>query len=283
MKKVWFILPGLCLCCNIALAQSVRIEMVPVPGGTFEMGDLTGGRGESDEQPAHTVTIEPFKLGKYEVTFDQWDRCVADGGCGGHRPDDEGWGRGKRPVINVSWDDAWNFIDWLNDKTDGNYRLPTEAEWEYAARAGTTKRYFWGNSEKNQCRYANGADLSLERRKDSDGRIFFGNGYINPKTVSCSDGYFITAPVGNYGANKFGLYDTSGNVWEWTQDCWHDNYQGAPADGRAWINGGNCSQRVGRGGSWGNDAWLLRSANRFRTDRALRSIYLGFRLAQDIE
>ena len=271
MKYTLLVLFGLCLSCNAASAQSVRIEMVSIPGGTFEMGDLTGGRGKSDEQPAHTVTIEPFKLGKYEVTFAQWDACVADGGCGGYRPDDEGWGRGKRPVINVSWDDAWNFIDWLDDKTGESYRLPTEAEWEYAARAGTTKRYFWGNSAKNQCRYANGADSSAKRHQP------------DWTAASCNDGHYRTAPVGNYEANRFGLHDTAGNVWEWTQDCWHDNYNGAPADGRAWISGGDCNKRVIRGGSWGFDPADLRSANRGWGTRADRFFDRGFRLAQDIE
>ena len=120
-------------------------EMVDIPGGTFRMGDLSG-EGDEDERPGHTVTVPAFRMGKYEVTFVQWDACVADGGCGGYRPDDEGWGRGNRPVINVSWDDAQLFIVWLNDRTGGNFRLPTEAEWEYAARAGSTTKYHFGNS-----------------------------------------------------------------------------------------------------------------------------------------
>ena len=146
MRKLLFVLFSLTQLYHGAQAQSLNIEMVEIPGGTFEMGDLTGGRGESNENPVHTVTIEPFRLGKHEVTFAQWDACVADGGCEGYRPGDESWGRGSRPVIHVNWDDAWAFIDWLNDKTGGNYRLPSEAEWEYAARAGTTTRYAWGNS-----------------------------------------------------------------------------------------------------------------------------------------
>ena len=123
--------------------------MVSIPGGAFRMGDLNGV-GHSSELPAHSVTVGPFRLGKYEVTFAQWDACVADGGCGGYQPDyppdDTGWGRGNRPVIDVSWTDAQSFINWLNGKTGGGYRLPTEAEWEYAARAGSTTQYSWGNS-----------------------------------------------------------------------------------------------------------------------------------------
>ena len=126
-------------------------DMVSLPGGTFRMGDLNGGGGDG-ERPVHSVTVSDFKLGKHEVTFTQWDACVADGGCGGYTLDDEdegwdeGFGRGNRPVINVSWDDIQLFIDWLNVRTGGDFRLPTDAEWEYAARAGSTTKYSWGNS-----------------------------------------------------------------------------------------------------------------------------------------
>ena len=120
-------------------------EIVTIPGGTYRMGDLSGD-GDEDARPVHSVRVTAFRMGKHEVTFAQWDACVADGGCDGYTPDDEGWGRGNRPVINLSWDDVQGFIDWLNSKTGGNFRLPTEAEWEYAARAGNTTLYSWGNS-----------------------------------------------------------------------------------------------------------------------------------------
>ena len=245
-------------------------EMVAIPGGTFQMGDGSSEEGGitlewSHELPIHTVTIRPFNLGKYEVTFAQWDACVAGGGCGGYRPDDEGWARANRPVINVSWDDAQLFIDWLNGKTDGGYRLPSEAEWEYAARAGSATDYSWGN------------DIGRPRAN-----------CINAQNYGCDDSYEYTAPVGSLPANAWGLHDMHGNVFEWTQDCTHDDYEGAPNDGSAWTS--NCydnsyndenGQRVVRGGSWGSRSWGLRSAIRYRETRSDRSNDRGFRLAQD--
>ena len=239
-------------------------EMVSIPAGTFRMGDLSWAGGD-DELPIRSVTVPAFRLSKHEVTFAQWDACVADGGCDDYSPDDEDWGRGNRPVINVSWRDVQYFIEWLNSKTDGNYRLPTEAEWEYAARAGTTTKYSWGD------------DISSNQAN-------CGNDY-------CGDSYRATAPVGSFPANRWGLHDMHGNVWEWVQDCQHDNYEGAPTDGSAWTSG-NCSWRVIRGGSWGSDAEALRSAYRnwasrpyrfwgSRTHRTYRYNSLGFRLAQD--
>ena len=197
-------------------------EMVSIPGGTFRMGDLSG-EGRDTEKPVHSVTVSDFMLGKHEVTFSQWDACVADGGCGRYRPDDEGWGRGNRPVIHVSWDDVQGFIDWLNDKTSGNIRLPTEAEWEYATRADSTTKYSWGNSishNRANC-------IECGSRWDDD----------------------RTAPVGSFSANAWGLHDMHGNVWEWVHDCWNDSYVGAPSDGSAWASG-DCNLRVVRGGSW---------------------------------
>ena len=242
-------------------------EMVSIPGGTFRMGDLSGD-GDNDERPVHTVTVPAFSMGKYEVTFAQWDACVAEGGCGGYRPDDEGWGQGQgnRPVINVSWDDAQSFIDWLNSKTGGNFRLPTEAEWEYAARAGSTTKYHSGNAESQLCRYANHADTSTD--------------YSNINKA-CSDGVGKrTATVGRYQPNSYGLHDMHGNVWEWVQDCWNDSYVGAPSDGSSWTSG-DCSLRVRRGGSWYNGPSDVSSATRYSSPRSTRGSLVGFRLAQD--
>ena len=248
-----------------ALKLELAGEMVSIPSGTFRMGDLSG-EGDDDEKPVHSVTIPAFSMGKYEVTFAQWDACVADGGCGQYTPDDEGWGRGNRLVIIVSWDDVQGFIDWLNDKTGGNFRLPTEAEWEYAARAGSTTKYHFGNSESQLCRYANHADDSTD--------------YSN-RNKSCSDGVGKrTATVGRYQPNSYGLYDMHGNVYEWVQDCWNDSYVGAPTDGSAWMSG-DCGQRVVRGGSWGGLPRFLRSAYRGWDPRSHRVSFLGFRLAQD--
>ena len=249
-----------------ALERKYAGEMVSISGGTFRMGDLSG-EGDDDERPVHTVTVPAFRMGKYEVTFALWDACVADGGCGGYYPDDEGWGRGNRPVINVSWDDAQLFIDWLNGETGGRFRLPTEAEWEYAARASSTTKFYFGNSESQLCRYANHADSSTD--------------YSNINEA-CSDGIGKrTAAVGRYQPNSYGLYDMHGNVWEWVQDCWNDSYVGAPSDGRVWTSG-DCGLRVRRGGSWYNGPGGQRSAIRTMNSRSdSKANALGFRLAQD--
>ena len=228
-------------------------EIVTIPGGTYRMGDLSGD-GDEDARPVHSVRVTAFRMGKHEVTFAQWDTCVADGGCDGYTPDDEGWGRGNRPVINLSWDDVQGFIDWLNSKTGGNFRLPTEAEWEYAARAGNTTLYSWGNSIGHNRANCDGCGS----RWDDD----------------------RTAPVGSFSANAWGLHDMHGNVWEWVHDCWNDSYAGAPSDGRAWVSG-DCTRRVLRGGSWYVYPERLHSASRTSNTRLSRNAYRGFRLAQD--
>ena len=200
------------------------------------------------------------------MTFANWDECVADGGCGGYQPDDEGWGRGRRPVINVSWDHAQSYIDWLNGKTNMSYRLPTEAEWEYAARGGSITRYHFGNNESQLCRYANHADISTD---------------FDWRNKTCSDGVGKrTAAVGRYQANAVGLNDMHGNVWEWAQDCWNDSYEGAPTDGSARVSG-DCSRRVIRGGAWNFGPGGLRSAIRYSSLREDLIFNLGFRLAMD--
>jgi formylglycine-generating enzyme required for sulfatase activity len=168
-------------------------EMVWIPAGSFRMGDLQGG-GSSDEKPIHRVSVSRFAIGKYEVTFAEYDKFAQ--ATGRKKPYDEGWGRGNRPVINVSWYDATAYAEWLSKQTGQQYRLPTEAEWEYAARAGTTTKYWWGNTASHE--YANyGAE--------SWGPLAKGK-----------DRWEYTAPVGSFAANPFGIYDTVGNVWEWT-------------------------------------------------------------------
>ena len=213
--------------------------MVPIPAGTFRMGCLSykGGPCPDDEKPVHVVRIaEPFALSVYEVTFDEWDACVAVGGCGGHRPDDEGWGRGNRPVINVSWRQAWSYVAWLSAETGQSYRLPSESEWEYAARAGSTTVYSWGDE--------------------------IGTNRTNCREAVCGDRWQYTAPVGSFRPNAFGLYDMHGNVWEWVEDCWNDSYEGAPTDGSAWKVA-KCERHVVRSGMWdGWDPYFGRSAMR---------------------
>ena len=251
-------------------------EMVVIPAGSFMMGSPASEEGRDDaEGPRHRVTIGySLAVGVYEVTFAEWDACLAAGGCAGYRPEDEGWGRGSRPVINVTWEDAQEYVRWLSRETGERYRLLSEAEWEYAARAGTETARYWGESESGQCRYGNGRDAAA--LKDNP------NLADNPDwTVLCNDGYAGTAQVGVYEANAFGLHDVLGNVWEWTQDCWNGSFSGAPADGSVWRSG-DCSSRVLRGGSWDNDPDFLRSAVRGGIFPGFRLIPFGFRVARTI-
>ena len=236
--------------------------IVEIPPGTFMMGspDSESERND-DEGPVHRVTIPAsFAVGKYEVTFDEWDACVSAGGCS-HKPGDEGWGRGRHPVIQVSWNDVQTYLVWLSNKTGKTYRLLSEAEWEYVARAGTTTPFHTG--EQISTSQAN----------------FDGNYTYN----GSSKGEFRdrTVPVGSFGANQFGLHDVHGNVVEWVQDCWNGNYKGAPSDGSAWTTG-DCEDRVLRGGSWLNDPWIVRSAIRdgYRID--IRINLFGFRVARTL-
>jgi formylglycine-generating enzyme required for sulfatase activity len=223
--------------------------MVVVAAGSFEMGS------NSDyENPVHRVTIpKPFAIGRYEVTFDEWDRCVEEKGCKA-QPDDREWGRGARPIINVSWADAKAFAAWLSQKTGQTYRLPSEAEWEYAARAGTNTLYWWGRE--------------IGSRQASCRECGPGSGQQ-------------TAKVGSYPPNPFGLYDTSGNAAEWVEDCWNDNYRGAPNDGSAW-NAGQCRLRVLRGGAYDSVAKAVRSTARFRYDTDVRYSANGFRVVREL-
>ena len=227
-------------------------EMIVVPSGSFIMGS-PDDEGYSDEGPQHRVSIGyRFAVGVYEVTFSKWDACADDGGCKGYHPDDEGWGRGNRPVINVSWADAQSYVRWLSRKTGHRYGLLSESEWEYVARAGTTTRYSWGNDIGHNRANCDGCDS----RWDDD----------------------RTAPVGAFNANAWGVHDMHGNVWEWVEDCWNDSYVGAPSDGSAWTSG-DCDRRVLRGGSWGGTPSVLRSALRRRLFTDFRSS-LGFRVVR---
>ncbi len=245
-------------------------EMVVVPAGSFVMGSSAMEEGrDDDEGPLRRVTIGvPFAVGVHEVTFAQWEACVRAGGCEDTEVDDEGWGRGRRPVINVDWWDAMAYVWWLSEETEERYRLLSEAEWEYVARAGTTTARYWGEGPALQCENANGYDRTGHQDWGFD-RPF----------VPCEDDYVETAPAGSFLPNPFGLHDILGNVGEWTLDCWSESYSQAPADGRA-RQEGDCSRRVLRGGSWVGSPGNLRSADRFRYSAGYRSIGLGFRVAR---
>ncbi len=238
-------------------------EMVVVPAGRFTMGSPDTEPGhQSEESPQHQVRIsKPFAAGRFSVTFAEWDACVADGGCGGYSPDDQGWGRGDRPVIYVSWDDAKAYVKWLSNKTGKEYRLLSEAEREYVTRAGTTTPFWWGTSiSTDQANY--------------DGTSTYGGG---------SKGEYRrkTLPVNSFAPNPWGLYQVHGNVWEWVEDCWHDNYIDAPSDGSAWT-AENCSRRVLRGGSGGVYPQYLRAAFRYRYSPGNRVSGISFRLARTL-
>jgi formylglycine-generating enzyme required for sulfatase activity/Tfp pilus assembly protein PilF len=232
-------------------------EMVVVPAVSFTMGSPASEPGRDiDEGPQHRVTIaKPFAVARFPLTFDEWDACVADGGCNGYQPGDQGWGRGRQPVINVSWDNATAYVAWLSHKTGKAYRLLTEAEWEYATRAGSTTAYYWGDK--------------------------IGKGNANCDGCGSKWDNVQTSPVGSFAANAFGLYDMAGNVWQWVDDCYHDNYDRAPTDGSAWI-GGDCSRRGVRGGSWISYPQLLRSAGRFWNNHDSRGNLLGFRVGRTL-
>ena len=223
-------------------------DMVAIPAGTFRMGCVTGRRCEEWETPVREVRVPAFEISRNEVTFAQWDVCVEYGPCGW--VPDEGWGRADRPVIHVSWHEARAYVSWISRVTGEPYRLPSEAEWEYAARAGTETRTIWGNSvRRNQANW------------DGD----------------------RTRSVGSYAANAFGLNDMFGNVAEWVEDCWHDNYRGAPSDGSAWVDP-ECSYRVWRGGSWTSpEARDLRASGRGGRDPDRSFANAGFRIARSLQ
>ena len=238
-------------------------EMVVVPAGSYRMGSPSHEAGHHNEGPVHRVTIAaPFAVGKYAVTFAEWDACEEAGGCGGYIPEDFGWGRDQRPVINVNWDDAQRYVQWLSKKTKKRYRLLSESEWEYAARAGTQTAYSWGD----------------DRDFDTDGQ--WGGGRAHCLGYRSQwDGQ--TAPVGSFPANRWGLHDMHGNVDEWVQDCWNESYAGAPRNGTSWLSG-DCSQRVLRGGSWSFRPSFLRAAYRLGGTAGGRVNIVGFRVARTL-
>jgi formylglycine-generating enzyme required for sulfatase activity len=235
-------------------------EMVVIPPGSYLMGSPdSDNKAEPYEKPQHRVTIgRPFAIGRYPVTFDEYDRyCLA---TARNMPKDRGWGRGRRPVINVTWRDAVAYCAWLAEQTGRRYRLPTEAEWEYAARAGTTTPYWWGTEVGQGNANCDGGGTQWDNKQ--------------------------TTPVGSFQPNTFGLYDTTGNVWEWVQDVWHDDYYGAPDDGNEWIaeHEDICETacRVCRGSSWGYDPKDARVSSRDWNDPDFSFRNNGVQLARDL-
>jgi formylglycine-generating enzyme required for sulfatase activity len=229
-------------------------EMIVIPAGSFLMGSPST-EGRDDERPQHRVTIaSPPAVGKFQVTFAEWDVCARYGDCD-PRINDSGFGRGQQPVINVTWNDAQRYVAWLTLMTGKPYRLLSEVEYEYAARAGTQTTYPWGDDVGK-----NNADCTK-----------CGSKWDNKQP----------APVGSFAPNGFGLYDTAGNVWEWTDDCYHTSYDGAPTDGSPWVTPGGCNDRVVRGGAWDRESETLRSAGRgSRGNTAARFNNRGFRVAR---
>ena len=238
------------------LGNGVTLEMIRIPEGRFWMGSPENEEGSSDEEgPRHRVNVSSFFMGKYPVTQRQWQAVSLLDDVGMELEPDPSYFKGdNRPVERVSWDDAVEFCKRLSKHSGKDYRLPSEAEWEYACRAGTMSPYYFG-------------------KEISDGLANYGEHYKN-----YGEHYKGTTEVGKLGANAFGLYGVHGNVWEWCIDYWHNNYDGASVDGSAWIEGGDFNLRVLRGGSWGSDPRLCRSAYRGRLDPVTRNGDLGFRV-----
>ena len=247
-------------------------DMVVVPAGTFRMGaPESEAKSDNDERPVQRVAVSSFAVGVYEVTFAELDACAASGGCGGYRPYDGGWGRGRRPVVHVSWQDAHAYVAWLSELTGKDYRLLSESEWEYAARAGTATPFHTG------------ATISTDQA-NYNGDYVYGNG---------REGEYRgrTLPVGSFLPNDWGLHDVHGNVWEWVRDCWKLNYQETPSDvvwkaekacgGRECQTRG-CQHRILRGGAWSSYLWNLRSAYRSGDVARIRYYQYGFRVARTL-
>ncbi|MDH5484209.1 MAG: formylglycine-generating enzyme family protein [Gammaproteobacteria bacterium] len=225
-------------------------ELVIIKAGEYFRGD---NAGDDDERPAVKLNIAAFAIGVYEVTFDEYDFFCKD--TRRNKPDDQGWGRGRHPVINVSWNDARAYIQWLSKKTKQRYRLPTDAEWEYAARAGSPGKFWWGEQFEKARANCEGCGSLWDGEK--------------------------TAEVGKFPANAFGLHDSAGNVFEWVEDCFHNTFEDAPKDGAA-LDKPGCGKRVIRGGAWSFPVKEIRSANRWRDFPTRRSDDTGFRVVREL-
>ena len=276
-------------------------EMVVIPPGTFPMGSehiepMRGGKMRP-QGPVRTVTIDyPYAAGKYEVTIGEWRAFMANTGhqasdCrawGGERAsmgysfEDPDFGRpvlDEEPMMCVYWTEAQEYVQWLSEQTEQNYRLLTEAEWEYAAKGGADTEWFWGDDDSKICEYGNIFDQVAAQNPE----LIAGSGTAVSMAAQCEDGYDLVAPVGQYKPNAYGLYDTVGNIWEWTQDCSLTFYTAEPVDGSAFEVTGPCEKRAIRGGSWRSR--LSRHKPFFRgRDPELTSYHLfGFRVARDVE
>lgn len=228
-------------------------EMVVIPAGNFVMGSV---KGRKRELPRALVTIpDPLGVGRYEVTFDEWAQCHADGGCE-KIPTDRGWGRGKRPVMSVTLKEVQAYMSWLSKKSGHTYRLPSEAEWEYAARAGTPTEYWWGDD--------------------------MGKGFANCRGCGTEWSGVKSAPIGKFKPNPWGLYDVHGNVLEMVSDCWQNNLVGVPTDGSP-RTGAKCTNRVVKGGAWYYLSKVSRAASRARNDARVYSYFIGFRVFREIK
>ncbi|MEQ8506493.1 MAG: formylglycine-generating enzyme family protein [Rhodospirillales bacterium] len=227
-------------------------EMVVLPKGAFIMGSTL----LPAEQPKHPVFIKKsFAMSRFEITFDNWEACLTEGGCS-HNPHDHNWGRGRQPIMNIDFHMAEGYAKWLSNKTGQTYRLPSEAEWEYAARAGSTTAFWFGD-------------------KEADGKI-------NCRNCAGAVPGHRNGPVGMFEPNPFGLYDMHGNAYEWVSDCWVPHYQGAPRDGSPRVDG-DCNIRVIRGGSWYYYARQSRSASRAKNAAAVKSYWLSFRVVRELD
>lgn len=262
---LWSVVAGADTLTSAPNAPPIEPQMVDIPAGQFTMGCVDGRDNVylfdkcteiADELPAHKVTVKAFQMGKYEVTVAEWAVCVAAGACSDPKYIDENWNQGKHPVTHISWDTSQIYLAWLNKRTGKHYRLPTEAEWEYAARGGGNTAHPWGN--------------------------VMGKNKANCHNAFCQDAFETLSPVGSFAANAYGLHDIDGNVAEWCQDQYHNHYQGAPNDGSAWIKG-NAPERVLRGGTWESSELDLRLASRGSLPPDSYSSDTGFRLVLDQE
>jgi formylglycine-generating enzyme required for sulfatase activity len=244
-------------------------EMVVVPADTYRMGE-GAARSDGSAQRAHAVTLaRPFSVSRFEVTFAEYERFARATGRSVLGQGDDDRSSSAKPVTSVSWDDADAYASWLAGETGERYRLLSEAEWEYAARAGSPSAYSFGDDPADLCVHANTADAAFRKRYPQ-----------LDYALSCNDGHADTAPAGSFRANVFGLHDFHGNVSEWVQDCWHESYEGAPADGSAWLDG-ECGSRVQRGGSYFDGPLTQRSATRHGTWHDYRETDIGLRIARD--